>query len=130
MAIQANNVVQLSEVIKERDTRATSSENISIDETTGLSLEQGLKHSDVDLFLGLLETLKKIPDHLVDAVSTLFKSLVEPKQELATDEILPIGIEELPVVSADLHTSNLSCLDELRMINPETENDIITTTLE
>jgi len=127
-AAQANKVIPLYEnYAEESNSRPTAV--IAKEGTTGLAAEHNLKKSDIDLFLYLLETMRNVPEHLFDTISNIFSRLREPVTDFSADEIMPIEIENLPTVSAHQHQANMSYLDVLKAVLPETENDIEITAL-
>jgi len=127
-AAQASKVIPMFEDYEEE---VNSSPPVSPPKegTAGLAIEQNLKKTDIDLFLCLLGVMKKMPKQLFETISTIFGDFRESETDFSADEILPIEIENLPIVNTYQHQENISYLDNLRAILPETENDIEITVL-
>jgi len=126
-AAQANKVISFERYVEESNSRPTAV--LAKEGTTGLAVEHNLNNSDIDLFLYLVKAMRNVPERLFDTISNIFIGLREPSEDSNADEILAIEIENVPIIGVHQHQENMSSLDDLKAVQPETENDLEVTTL-
>ncbi len=89
--------------------------------------EKAFAISDSEVIKRLMEEMARIPEEGRNALLHLLQGplIRQTDQETAHDDIFLLPVEDEPVVSQEQHATNVERLQRLKMIRPDTEDDLI-----
>lgn len=125
---QASNVIYLSDPDSSQITDQTSTEQPT-EETTSDVKEKGFTISYSEVVMRLFETVAEMPEESRGALLEFLQGPLFRQAEIktATDDIFVVPLEEESAVGPDRHATYIERLEHLKMIRPDTDDDLIVT---